>query len=531
MRGASLVLGWVFGLILLQQFSPSTGGRPPAASKKEDVSPTVLVIHGGAGVLNMEEMSKEKLENGKQLTREHYEAALAEALSAGYQALNLKGGTSVKGVEAAIRMMEDSELFNAGHGAALGHDGQAALDAAIMEGRMYPWKKKLEGKRDDRKKAGAVAGVTNIKNPISAARAVMEDGRQVLLVGPGAEWFALSEKNKRKYKIEEVSNVYFWTESRLRQIRKAVREETAKKQQGGKKLKSDSRRRGHASGHLGTVGAVALWKGTLAAGTSTGGLTDKLRGRVGDSPLIGAGTYADDRACGVSCTGTGEVFIRHTVAHDVVARMLYGRRSVADAVRETIEELPDEKDGVGGLIALDVKGTHEFGMSKQSVGMYRGYVTRKGDIFIAIFRDEVPKRMRKGKDGKWTKSKERLPHGMGDSPCPASSARPFAPEGGASSEEPEKPPAIVNATLVASARQALVQAGLRVGEGMRPDAAINQVANRHAQGVAPEQQEQRKFVRHYQQADQQQHLDEMAELTPAAEDLLGHVRVGNARYH
>jgi beta-aspartyl-peptidase (threonine type) len=153
----------------------------------------------------------------------------------------------------------------------------------------------------------------------------------------------------------------------------------------------------------GTVGAVAVKDGRIAAGTSTGGLTGKILGRVGDSPLPGAGTYADDRACGISCTGTGEVFIRHAVAHDVIARMLHGKAPVADAARQAIDQLPDEEGGVGGLIALDREGHPAFTMSKRSVGMYRGQVTRTGEIQVALFRDEALRRMTRV-DGKWKRT-------------------------------------------------------------------------------------------------------------------------------
>ena len=318
---------------------------------------TVLVIHGGAGVLTEQELKKAGLSN------EHFEQGLAEALHAGYEARKKgqQGKSHVDAVEAAIRVLEDSDLFNAGKGAAFNEDGHFELDAAIMEGNMVG---NGIGKQDMRKRAGAVAAVMHIKNPISAARAVMEmpESRHVLLVGDGAEWFALSDPNKKKFDIERVNNAYFWSDRRLDMLRERVFAKPGK----------------------GTVGAVALSDGHLAVGTSTGGLTGKLLGRVGDTPIIGAGTYADDRACGVSCTGTGEVFIRHAVAHDVVARMLYKKNDVMTAAKEAIEELPDEDDGVGGLIALDAKGQHAFSMSAKSLGMYRGYVTETGDLYVAI---------------------------------------------------------------------------------------------------------------------------------------------------
>jgi beta-aspartyl-peptidase (threonine type) len=363
------------GLIL-----PLSGCARDEPSGVEERVQAVLVIHGGAGVLTEREMAAAGLK------RADFEEKLAEALRAGHAVLKRKGGTSVEAVEAAIRVLEDSPLFNAGRGAALDEDGQAALDAAIMEGLM---KGEGEGKKDPRKRAGAVAAVSHIKNPISAARAVMEmkDARHVLLVGAGAEAFALSDENRKRYQIEKVSNAYFWTDRRLKQLRSA--------QGDGKQQQS---RFGGVEVRLGTVGAVALQGGTLAAGTSTGGLTNKMRGRVGDSPLIGAGTYADDRACGVSCTGTGEVFIRHCVAYDVIARMVYARQNVSTAVAKTIEALPDESDGgVGGLIALDRDGRVAFAMSKESVGMYRGYVTAKGDVYIAIDKEDKWKRVGGGK--------------------------------------------------------------------------------------------------------------------------------------
>ncbi len=367
----SCLAGWIIALLVVG-CTPREEALAPDDSDKDKV---ILVIHGGAGVLTGEELKEAGLK------QEQFEEGLAQALAAGYKAWKAKK-SSVEIVEAAIRVMEDDPLFNAGRGAALNHDGQPELDAAIMEGKMDPpHEKKPLGKRDPRKRAGAVAAVGHVKNPISAARAVMEmpGQRHVLLVGAGAEEYVLREEIQKRYRIERVSNVYFWTPRRLKEIRR--------------KIEAEEQARPTPAQKAGTVGAVALdRKGNLAAGTSTGGLTNKLRGRVGDSPLLGAGTYADNRACGVSCTGTGEVFIRHAVAHDVVARMLYKKEyGVKKAVRETIEELPDEDDGVGGLIALDRKGRHAFGMSGKSAGMYRGYVTEKGDRYVGSYKDKVRK--------------------------------------------------------------------------------------------------------------------------------------------
>jgi beta-aspartyl-peptidase (threonine type) len=314
--------------------------EPAAAPEK-----VVLAIHGGAGVIERKKLTPE-LEKA-------YRDDLTRALTAGRDALGK--GTSLDGVEAAIKVLEDSPLFNAGKGAVFTHDGRNELDAAIMDGT---------------RRAGAVAGVTRVKNPIAAARAVLES-EHVLLVGEGADRFAIGKG------VEEVSPVYFWTERRWKQLQEALEEE-AKGRPG---------RRGQLppppDRHFGTVGAVALWNGRLAAGTSTGGLTNKRPGRVGDSPIVGAGTYAEDGVCAVSATGHGEVFIRHVVAHDIAARMKYKGQSVQDAAGAVLRELPEEEGGVGGLIALDAKGN--LAMPFNTPGMYRGYVTADGKVHVAIF--------------------------------------------------------------------------------------------------------------------------------------------------
>ncbi|MFO1064995.1 MAG: isoaspartyl peptidase/L-asparaginase [Pirellulales bacterium] len=349
---------------------------------------TVLVIHGGAGVLTPDEMKDAGL------TRGQHEKVLADALEGGYRELHRSGGNSVTAVEKAIRVLEDSDLFNAGRGAAFTHDGRVELDAAIMLGTAVG---DGAGKASPQKRAGAVTGVTHVKNPISAARAVLDmpGNRHVLLAGDGAEQFVLSEANRKKYDIENVSNVYFWTQRRLQQIQKKTAEAGFQASVAQHEELNPVRTVPRES-RFGTVGAAAVdSKKSIVAGTSTGGLADKLTGRVGDTPLIGAGTYADDRACGVSCTGTGEVFMRFVTAHDVAARMLYGKSSVDQAARAAIDQMPDEPEGVGGLIALDAEGNHSFAMSKLSVGMYRGYVTAEGEIFVGIYADEKEKPIRK----------------------------------------------------------------------------------------------------------------------------------------
>jgi beta-aspartyl-peptidase (threonine type) len=322
------------------------------SSRAEPLQPVarkvILAIHGGAGVISRKTMTPER--------EKLYRADLELALQQGYQALQKDVGTGLDAVEAAIRVLEDSPRFNAGKGAVFTCDGHNELDAAIMEGKD--------------KKAGAVASVCRIKNPISAARKVLLS-EHVLLVGPGAERFAFSQG------VEEVSPVYFWTEERWKQLLKAQEEEKRSRSEKGA-------RRPQAQEYFGTVGAVALdSRGNLAAGTSTGGMTNKRPGRVGDSPIIGAGTYADNTACAISATGHGELFIRHAVAHEIVALMKYKKLPVAEAAAEAIRQLPEEKDGVGGLIALDAHGN--LAMPFNTPGMYRGYMTSDGKTHIAIY--------------------------------------------------------------------------------------------------------------------------------------------------
>ncbi len=246
------------------------------------------------------------------------------------------GGTALDAVTHAVVALEDDALFNAGHGAVFTLDGQIELDASIMDGATL--------------KAGAVCGVTHIKNPVELARAVMEHSDYVMLSGGGAEEFALTRG------FQFVPRSYFYTAARWRQLERI---------RGG-----DARLSPLTISHVGTVGAVALdRRGRLAAATSTGGMTGKRYQRIGDSPIIGAGTYADDRACAVSATGHGEVFIRAAVAHDICARLRFGGRSLAEAVREVVlEELP-ALGGEGGVIAIDGQG--RIAMEFNSEGMFR----------------------------------------------------------------------------------------------------------------------------------------------------------------
>jgi beta-aspartyl-peptidase (threonine type) len=309
----------------------------------------MLVIHGGAGTITKATMTPE--------AEKAYREALAQSLRIGHAVL-AKGGSSVDAVEASIRFMEDSPLFNAGKGAVFTHDGRNELDAAIMSGKD--------------KGAGSVAGVTIIRNPISAARAVMEKSEHVMMVGRGAELFAT------QMGLEIVDPSYFWTERRW----KGLQDELLKEQ--GQKPKADAAFASEKK--FGTVGAVALDKdGNLAAGTSTGGMTNKKYGRVGDAPIIGAGTYASNESCAVSGTGHGEFFIRWTVAHDIAALVQYRGMTVQQAGDEVIHKKLAPVKGEGGVIILDRHGN--FAMPFNSEGMYRGWIGADGEPHVEIYKD------------------------------------------------------------------------------------------------------------------------------------------------
>lgn len=295
----------------------------------------VLVIHGGAGNISVNDMDPAMVKA--------YNDKLNEALKAGEQIL-ADGGRSVDAVIASVRVLEDSPLFNAGKGAVYNAEGKHELDASIMDGSTG--------------KAGAVAGTSIIKNPIQAARMVMDSSAHVMLAGNGANEFA------RMHGLEIVDNTYFDSD-------KAYMEYQRVKQ----KLEKEGRK--------GTVGAVALDKhGNLAAATSTGGMTFKQWGRIGDSPIIGAGTYANNTSCAVSCTGHGEYFIRNSVAYDVSARMLYLKESVEQATNYIINNKLKEQGGTGGLIAVDKDGN--IATPFNTKGMFRGFV-KEGEENEVIF--------------------------------------------------------------------------------------------------------------------------------------------------
>ncbi|MGV8914748.1 MAG: isoaspartyl peptidase/L-asparaginase family protein [Kaistella sp.] len=309
----------------------------------------VLVVHGGAGTITKSTMTTEK--------EIAYRAKLSEALIAGYSEIH-KGNTSVQAVAAAIVIMEDSPLFNAGKGAVFTHDGTNEMDASIMYGKD--------------KSAGAIAGVHTVKNPIKAAIAVMQQSEHVMLSGVGAENFA-TEKG-----LEIVDRAYFKTEERWESLQKLLQNENSKKTSQNTVAEAYE-----VDQKFGTVGAVALDKhGFITAGTSTGGMTNKKWNRIGDAPIIGAGTYANSQV-GISGTGWGEYFIRATAARTLAAKMEYQNKSIKIAAQETIDEI-EKLGGDGGLIALDKDGN--IAMPFNTAGMYRGAITEDGEIFIEIYK-------------------------------------------------------------------------------------------------------------------------------------------------
>ncbi|MGB0840080.1 MAG: isoaspartyl peptidase/L-asparaginase family protein [Chitinophagales bacterium] len=355
----------------------------------------VMAIHGGAGTILKKNMTPE--------TEAAYRAKLTEALEKGYELLS-QGESSVDAIEAAIHILEDSPLFNAGKGAVFTNEGTNELDASIMDGKTL--------------NAGAVGGVKTVRHPISAARKVMENSPHVMLTGAGADTFA-KEKG-----LEIVDNKYFHTDRRYKSLQKVLAEEKAaqmdklsgskddrlqknkliKKGTLNQKMKKGKKEAGSPRGEanleirkdidpfikdhkFGTVGAAALDKfGNLAAGTSTGGMTNKRYGRVGDSPIIGAGTYANNGTCAVSATGHGEYFIRNVVCYDISALMEYGGKSLEDAANYVVKEKLVALKGSGGVIAVDHNGN--VAMPFNTEGMYRGYIGRDGVPHVFIYKEE-----------------------------------------------------------------------------------------------------------------------------------------------
>jgi len=315
-------------------------------SKKNKMKNFSIAIHGGAGTLLKGQMTSEK--------EAAYKQALETALDAGYKVLE-NGGSATDAVETSVKILEDSPLFNAGKGSVFTAEGTHEMDAAIMEGKEL--------------KAGAVSLITGIKNPVTLARDVMEKSEHVFLAGEGAMQFAKSNG----YKIEEPA--YFYDEFRYQQWQEIKDSDSF---QLDHSVKKDSK--------FGTVGAVAFDKnGNIAAATSTGGMTNKKWGRVGDSPMIGAGNYANNKTCAVSCTGSGEFFIRGVVAYDVSCLMEYKGMTLQEATYEVINKRILEIGGDGGLIAVDAKGN--IAMPFNTEGMYRANRSSEGEKIIAIYKD------------------------------------------------------------------------------------------------------------------------------------------------
>lgn len=311
-----------------------------------------IVIHGGAGTILKKNMSPE--------LEEEYKAVLEKAVKEGYTILK-NGGTSIDAVEKTINILEDSPLFNAGKGAVFTNEGKNELDASIMDGKTL--------------KAGAVAGVTTVKNPIDLARAVMEKSEHVMLAREGAEYFA------SKNGIEIVDPSYFYVEKRYNSLLKAKEKEAIELDHDSKASFYDPDIK---DAKFGTVGCVALDKdGNITAGTSTGGMTNKKWGRIGDSPIIGAGTYANNLTCAVSSTGWGEYFIRAMVAHDISALVQYKNLSLKESARIVIQEKLLKLGGDGGVIAIDNKAN--IVMEFNTPGMYRASINKKGELNVSIY--------------------------------------------------------------------------------------------------------------------------------------------------
>jgi beta-aspartyl-peptidase (threonine type) len=337
----------------LAEGEPASGSAP-VRQREPQLQPFGFVIHGGAGTIERDKMTPER--------EAAYRSKLTEALSAGFEVLK-NGGGGLDAVVAAIVLLEDSPLFNAGKGAVFTAEGTNELDSSIMDGRTL--------------KAGAVAGLRRVKNPIRLARLVMEQSPHVMMVGEGAETFG------RQKGVELVDPKYFFTEERWQQLQRRKEEERKEappKQSGLRTPGSlpDEKK-------FGTVGAVCLDRtGNLSAGTSTGGMTNKKFGRVGDSPIIGAGTYANNETCAVSCTGDGEFFIRSVVAHDISAAMKYGGKSLKDSAEAVLAGV-GRLGGGGGLIAIDRHGN--FTTPFNTSGMYRGWIGPDGKPHVHIYKD------------------------------------------------------------------------------------------------------------------------------------------------
>jgi len=332
-----------FALVVLMV---ATGIASSHAGVEPDAAPIAIAIHGGAGTMNRADLSAEKETAIREM--------LSRALQAGHARLAV-GDSALDAVEAAIVVLEDSPLFNAGYGAVFNSQGGHELDAAIMDGST--------------RNAGAITGVSHIRNPILLARQVMTESPHVMLAGAGAEEFAVSEG------FALVDEEYFSTDFRRQQLERARDKQTSLNELPPPEFR------------FGTVGAVALDQdGNIAAGTSTGGMTNKRFGRIGDVPVIGAGTYADNDTCAVSATGHGEYFIRSVVAHDIASLIRYTDASLQDAVENVVLKKLVDFGGTGGVISINRHG--DIAMEHNTPGMYRGSIDTSGKLSTAIYKDE-----------------------------------------------------------------------------------------------------------------------------------------------
>ncbi len=338
------IIAFIF--VVLVSISCNTGNQSIANNE----SSIALVVHGGAGTILKENMTLER--------ESQYREYLSNALNIGYEILK-NGGTSLDAIQAVIMQMEDSPLFNAGKGAVFTNEGTNEMDASIMDGSNL--------------NAGAVAAIKNIKNPIQLARLVMEESPHVMLAQVGAVTFA------EKYGIPKEDDDYFYTKRRWDDLQRA-QQKNSESSELNRSLNNDDQ-------IYSTVGAVALDKyGNLAAGTSTGGLTNKQFGRVGDSPIIGAGTYANNSTCAISSTGHGEYFMRLLTAYDISAIMEYSGKSIQEAAEIAIQDKLTNLGGTGGVIGLDIQG--KIVMEFNTAGMYRGYIQSDGNPNVFIYKDE-----------------------------------------------------------------------------------------------------------------------------------------------
>lgn len=345
----------LISLLLCTATVPAMSAAPPMHSEKTEAK-VAIAIHGGAGTILKSNMSPE--------TEAAYIALLSEAVKKGHHQL-LAGKDGTEAVTAAITLMENSPLFNAGIGAVYTYDAKHELDASIMHGK--------------EKQAGAVAGVTTIKNPILSALLVMQKSPHVMLTSTGAEAFSVM------HGLETVDNSYFNTTRRFNALQKAKQKIDSENEPTALKV-SITDLIAFQDYKFGTVGAVVLdAQGNLVAGTSTGGMTAKRFGRVGDSPIIGAGTYADNQSCAVSATGHGEYFIRHNVASDICARVKYQGVALNEAADTVLFDVLNAKEGSGGVIAIDSKGN--IAMPFNTPGMYRASIDTQGKLTVKIYKD------------------------------------------------------------------------------------------------------------------------------------------------